>query len=64
MAFESVIDPHDNEQLASALMSALPASIGSRLCMVHGTTGTSTKLVTGFTILQCLHKLHVGMYAV
>ena len=46
-------------------MSALPASICRLLRLTHGTTGTGTKLISGFTctILKYLYKPHVGVYA-
>lgn len=62
-AFESHVDPHDNAQLGSLLMNALPASICRLLRLTHGTTGTGTKLVSGYTILQYLYRPHVGVYA-
>ena len=62
-AFEAHVDPHDNAQLATILMSALPASICNLLRLAHGTTGTGTKIISGFTILQYLYKPHVGVYA-
>lgn len=62
-AFESNVDPHDNAQLATLLMNALPSSICHLLRLAHGTTGTGTKIISGFTILQYLFKPHVGVYA-